>query len=78
MKRTTTTTGAYARALQAGRSLFLPALAVLTLTLPLSAHAQLASGLLGATGSTVGPDGALYVTNMSTSAGGGEVIRLVP
>lgn len=29
-------------------------------------------------GITVGPDGALYITNMSTSAGGGEVVRLVP
>jgi sugar lactone lactonase YvrE len=29
-------------------------------------------------GIAIGPDGALYVTNMSTSAGGGEVIRLVP
>lgn len=29
-------------------------------------------------GVTIGADGALYVTNMSTSAGGGEVVRLVP
>ena len=29
-------------------------------------------------GVTVGPDGALYITNMSTSAGAGEVVRLVP
>ncbi len=29
-------------------------------------------------GIAIGPDGALYITNMSTSAGGGEVVRLVP
>lgn len=29
-------------------------------------------------GLAIGPDGAVYVTNRSTSAGGGEVIRLVP
>jgi hypothetical protein len=41
--------------------------AALTLLLPLMAHsttgpAPLASGLQGAQGSTIGPDGALYVT----------------
>ena len=29
-------------------------------------------------GITVGPDGALYITNLSTSAGAGEVVRIVP
>jgi hypothetical protein len=29
-------------------------------------------------GIAIGPDGALYITNMSTSAGTGEVVRLVP
>jgi hypothetical protein len=29
-------------------------------------------------GIAIGPDGALYVTNFSTSAGGGEVVRIVP
>ena len=29
-------------------------------------------------GVTVGPDGAIYVTNFSTSPGGGEVVRLTP
>jgi hypothetical protein len=29
-------------------------------------------------GITIGPDGALYITNMSTSARDGEVVRLVP
>ena len=29
-------------------------------------------------GIAIGPDGALYITNMSTSAGAGEVVRLVP
>ena len=29
-------------------------------------------------GIAIGPDGALYVTNNSISAGGGEVVRLTP
>lgn len=29
-------------------------------------------------GIVIGPDGALYVTNFSTSAGGGEVVRITP
>jgi sugar lactone lactonase YvrE len=29
-------------------------------------------------GIAIGPDGALYITNLSTSVGTGEVVRLVP
>jgi len=36
------------------------------------------AGLVRPGGIAIGPDGALYATNMSTSAGRGEVVRLVP
>ena len=36
------------------------------------------TGLVRPGGVTIGSDGALYVTNRSTSVGGGEVVRIVP
>ncbi|MFN2444766.1 MAG: ScyD/ScyE family protein [Vicinamibacterales bacterium] len=36
------------------------------------------TGLVKPGGIAIGPDGALYVTNRSTSAGSGEVVRIVP
>lgn len=42
--------------------------------MPLAAHAQLADGLLGASGSTVGPGGALYVTEGAV----GRITRIDP
>lgn len=43
-------------------------------TMPLAAQAQLVEGLAGASGSTVGPDGALYVTEGAI----GQVSRIDP
>ncbi len=44
---------------------------------PDGTRTELADGLLSAPGGVaVGPDGAVYVTNKSTSAGGGEVVRI--
>ncbi|NNF39751.1 MAG: hypothetical protein HKN64_00130, partial [Woeseiaceae bacterium] len=42
--------------------------------MPLAAHAQLVEGLAGASGSTVGPDGALYVTEGAV----GRISRIDP
>jgi len=44
------------------------------LTLPVSVNAQFVSGLEGASGSTIGPDGALYVTEGAA----GEITRVDP
>jgi hypothetical protein len=58
---------------RAVRSWFAP-IAALAALLPCEADAQLASGLQGASGSTVGPDGALYVTESWV----GRVSRIDP
>lgn len=50
-----------ASARRPGRNAVLPILAALAVGLPQAAQAQLVSGLAGSVGSTVGPDGALYV-----------------
>ena len=50
------------------------AAALLTLLLPMIAESQLVTGLQGAQGSTIGPDGALYVTEGSI----GRVSRIDP
>jgi len=55
-----------------GRSAWL--LATLSLLLAVNARAQLVTGLAGASGSTVGPDGALYVTEGAT----GSLTRVDP
>jgi hypothetical protein len=47
---------------------------LLVLVFPLAAQAQLVSGLQGASGSTVGPDGAIYVTEAAT----GSLTRVDP
>ena len=57
-----------------GRWLRLSAIAMLASLLPGIAAAQLASGLQGTSGSTVGPDGALYVTESWV----GRVTRIDP
>jgi glucose/arabinose dehydrogenase len=36
------------------------------------------AGLVKPGGIAIGPDGALYVTTNSISAGGGQVVRIVP
>jgi sugar lactone lactonase YvrE len=58
---------------RAVRSWFAPIAALAALS-PCAADAQLASGLQGASGSTVGPDGALYVTESWV----GRVSRIDP
>jgi hypothetical protein len=45
---------------------------------PTGTQTVISSSLVKPGGITVGPDGALYVTNRSTSAGAGEVLRIVP
>ncbi len=51
----------------------------LTRVLPDGTRTVIAStGLITPGGVALGPDGALYVSNRSTSAGTGEVVRIVP
>ena len=47
---------------------------VLAIALPLTTNAQLVSGLQGAVGSTIGPDGAIYATENLT----GSISRIDP
>lgn len=56
------------------RVLFLLAVLVVSSTAPFTVSAQFVSGLQGASGSTVGPDGALYVTQGAI----GEITRIDP
>ena len=51
---------------------FLASCLIFLISFPLVAVSQLTSGLEGASGSTIGPDGALYVTEGAT----GEVTRV--
>ncbi len=56
------------------RILFLLAMLVVTSAAPFAVSAQFVTGLQGASGSTVGPDGALYVTEGAI----GEITRIDP
>lgn len=53
------------------------AAALMPLALPIAATAQLVTGLEGASGSTVGPDGALYVTEGAVEEADGVFVGRV-
>lgn len=73
MNTASTPEGRRAASRRTARWWFAPIAAIAAL-LPWAADAQLASGLQGASGSTVGPDGALYVTE----SWAGRVTRIDP